>query len=105
MVDILDCSLYGDCSVRRRATSAGSVEFSDQQGEGRRRGIAGRRANLFNIDAAVQGANFGVNIMKPAGAFDPAEQALILEEVKNPKVWFGDKFGQYPGPGLIKSAR
>jgi spermidine/putrescine-binding protein len=54
--------------------------------------LAERRANLFNIDAAVQGANFGVNIMKPAGAFDPAEQALILEEVKNPKVWFGDKF-------------
>jgi iron(III) transport system substrate-binding protein len=54
--------------------------------------LAERRANLFNVDAAVQGANFGVNIMKPAGAFDPAEPVLMLEEVKNPKVWFGEKF-------------
>jgi iron(III) transport system substrate-binding protein len=54
--------------------------------------LAERRANLFNVDVAVQGANFGVNIMKPAGAFDPAEPALILDEVKNPKAWFGAAF-------------
>jgi iron(III) transport system substrate-binding protein len=54
--------------------------------------LAERQAGLFNIDVSVHGANFGVNIMKPAGGFDVAEPALILEEVKNPKVWFQEKF-------------
>lgn len=51
-----------------------------------------RRAGIFNFDATVQGTNFGVNIMKPVDGFDPAEPALILPEVKDPKMWQGGAF-------------
>ncbi len=51
-----------------------------------------RRAGIFNYDVTVQGSNFGVNIMKPVDGFDPAEPALILPEVRDPKAWLGGEF-------------
>ncbi|MBI4333459.1 MAG: extracellular solute-binding protein [Chloroflexi bacterium] len=54
--------------------------------------LAERRAGIFNYDATVQGTNFGINLMKPVDAFDPAEPALILQEIKDPKAWLGGEF-------------
>lgn len=62
---------------------------ASQQGE---KILSERRAGIYHYDIAVQGANFGINIMKPAGVFDPIEPALILAEVKNPKLWLGEQF-------------
>ncbi|MBI4331230.1 MAG: extracellular solute-binding protein [Chloroflexi bacterium] len=54
--------------------------------------ITERRAGVFSYDATVQGSNFGINLMKPVQAFDPAEPALMLPEVKYPKAWLGGEF-------------
>jgi ABC-type Fe3+ transport system substrate-binding protein len=51
-----------------------------------------RGAGLFQMDVSIHGANRAVNVLKPAGALDVAEPTLMLEEVKDPKVWFGGKF-------------
>ncbi|MBI4329651.1 MAG: substrate-binding domain-containing protein [Chloroflexi bacterium] len=82
IIDIMQQKFGLDAEI----SSAGA----SQQGE---KLLTERRAGIFSYDIAVQGANFGVNLMKPSGAFDPADQALILPEVKDPKVWLG---GQFP---------
>lgn len=51
-----------------------------------------RRAGLYNYDIAVQGSNFGINLIKPAKGFDPADSALILPEVTDPRNWLGGAF-------------
>lgn len=47
-----------------------------------------RRAGLYLADLYVGGSTTMVTELKPAGAMDPLEPALILPEVVNPKVWW-----------------
>lgn len=69
---------------------------------------AERRAGLHLVDVYIGGPTTVLTDLKPAGVLDPLEPALILPEVKDPKVWWrgqlpwGDKdhylisFTQYP---------
>lgn len=54
--------------------------------------ITERRVGLYMYDISVHGSNFGINLMKPAGALDPAEPSLILPEIKDPKTWLNGIF-------------
>lgn len=50
------------------------------------------RANgLFLADAFVSGTGSIFSAVKPSGAADPLEKILILTEVTDPKVWYGEK--------------
>ncbi|MBI4332731.1 MAG: extracellular solute-binding protein [Chloroflexi bacterium] len=57
--------------------------------------LSERRAGIYSYDVAVQGTNFGVNLMKPNGVYDPVEPVLILPEVKDPKAWLGGEFPRF----------
>lgn len=64
------------------------VDFSSGRGaEMTQRIITQRKAGLYLVDIYMGGATSGVNTLKPAGVFDPLEQALILPEVVNPRNW------------------
>ncbi len=50
---------------------------------------AERQAGQYLWDVHIGGTSTMINTLKPAGAMDPIEPALILPEVKDPKVWRG----------------
>ena len=50
---------------------------------------AERKAGQYLWDIYVHGATTALEAMIPMGAFDPLEPALILPEVKDPKMWRG----------------
>ncbi len=49
---------------------------------------AERRARLYLVDVLLGASAPGQNILKPDGAFDPLEPALILPEVTDKKNWW-----------------
>jgi iron(III) transport system substrate-binding protein len=51
--------------------------------------LAERKAGRYLWDVFVHGTTTGLEAMIPAGAFDPLEPALILPDVKDPKMWRG----------------
>lgn len=53
--------------------------------------ISERRAGLYIADVYIGGSGTMVRQLKPAGALDPLEPALILPEVVEPKNWYGEK--------------
>jgi iron(III) transport system substrate-binding protein len=50
-----------------------------------------RDAGQYRWDVIVQGTTTAIKDLKPIGALDPIEPALILPEVKDPKNWLGGK--------------
>ncbi len=54
-----------------------------------------RKAGLFTVDVYMGGANTPTVTLKPAGVFDPLDQAFILPDVTDPetikKVWYEGK--------------
>ncbi len=48
---------------------------------------AERQANQFNWDVWVDGTTGALTGFLPMNAFDPLPQALILDDVKDPKIW------------------
>jgi len=50
---------------------------------------AERKAGQFLWDIYVHGSTTALEAMIPMGAFDPLEPALILADVKDPKIWRG----------------
>ncbi len=53
--------------------------------------LAERRAGLYLQDIFISGAFTGPITLKPAGAFDPLEPALMQPEVLDKKLWVGGK--------------
>jgi iron(III) transport system substrate-binding protein len=51
--------------------------------------IAERKAGRYLWDVFVHGTTTGLEAMIPMGAFDPLEPALIVPDVKDPKLWRG----------------
>jgi len=51
-----------------------------------------RTAGQYLWDVLIHGTSIHLYIIKPLGALDPLEPALILPEVKEGKGWFGGKF-------------
>lgn len=49
-----------------------------------------RKAGLYNVDIYLGGQE-PINVLKPVGALDSMEPALILPEVKDPKNWWDEK--------------
>ena len=47
-----------------------------------------RKANIYNVDVYLGCTRTIVGDMKPMGAIDPLEPALLLPEVIDPKVWW-----------------
>lgn len=52
---------------------------------------AERRAGIYMVDLYVGGITPVINSIKPAGALDPLEPALVLPEVKDAAVWWGNQ--------------
>jgi iron(III) transport system substrate-binding protein len=50
-----------------------------------------RDAGLYLLDVVVHGTTTALTALKPTGALDPIEPALILPEVKDVKQWLGGK--------------
>lgn len=50
-----------------------------------------RRAGIYMNDVVIGGATTLTSILAPSGWFEPIEQALILPEVTDPKVWWSGK--------------
>jgi iron(III) transport system substrate-binding protein len=50
-----------------------------------------RDAGLYLLDVIVHGTTTALTTLKPMGALDPIEPALILPEVKDGKYWLGGK--------------
>lgn len=50
-----------------------------------------REAGLYLLDVIVHGTTTALTTLKPMGALDPIEPALILPEVKDVKYWLADK--------------
>ncbi|MBI4330020.1 MAG: extracellular solute-binding protein [Chloroflexi bacterium] len=68
------------------------IEFGTGRiGETAQRVIAHRKAGLYTVDLYMGGIPTGLNTLKPAGAFDPLETALILPEVTDPRNWLNGK--------------
>lgn len=71
-----------------------------------------RSAGLFMVDVYASGITGVFDILKPIGAADPLEPALILPEILDPNLWFGGKlpfgdeehiafyWGGYPIPSI-----
>ncbi len=79
-----------------------TVEFEGGRGgELAAKLIREREADLFSTDVWVGGLGTQLSLLKPQGVQEPVEPALILPEVKDPKVWihdrleFADKEGKY----------
>lgn len=66
--------------------------LSGRSGEIEARLFAERRAGLYNADVCVGSTGTTVNNLKPAGALEPIDSALILPEVTDPKVWYKESF-------------
>lgn len=62
--------------------------FSGRGDEFTARLFAERRAGLYNYDVYQSGPNTVLLTLKPGGALDPLEPALVLPEVLDPKVWW-----------------
>lgn len=50
-----------------------------------------RRAGIYLSDVYIGGAGSGLNILKANKAFDPLEPLLLLPEVTDTKIWWGEK--------------
>jgi iron(III) transport system substrate-binding protein len=50
---------------------------------------AERKAGQFLWDIYIHGSTTALEAMIPMGAFDPLEQALIQQDIKNPQTWRG----------------
>ncbi len=71
-----------------------------------------RSAGLFTVDVYTSGIAGVFNILKPIGAAEPLEPALILPEILDPNLWFGGRlpfgdeehkafyWGGYPDPSV-----
>jgi iron(III) transport system substrate-binding protein len=67
-----------------------TVEYHADRGSGiGPRVAAERRAGKFLWDIAITGTTTGLTALIPMGAVDPMHDALILTEVKDPKMWRG----------------
>ncbi len=53
--------------------------------------LAEMRANLYIPDVIIGAGTPSLNVLKPAGVFDPMEPFLILPEVLEPKVWWDNR--------------
>jgi iron(III) transport system substrate-binding protein len=62
---------------------------------------AERKAGRYLWDVFVHGTTTGLAAMIPMGAFDPLEPALLLPEVKNPKLWRGGGGPEFVDPGRM----
>lgn len=75
-----------------------------------------RRAGLYLADVYNGGTTTPTTQLKPAGALDPLDSALILPEVTDPKAWYGDdlrwvdpkhtvlSFLAYPNTNIVVNA-
>jgi iron(III) transport system substrate-binding protein len=79
-----------------------TVEFEGGRGgELAAKLIREREADLFSTDVWIGGLGTQLSLLKPQGVQEPIEPALILPDVKDPKVWihdrleFADKEGKY----------
>ncbi len=76
-----------------------TVEYMADRGSGIGPKIAAERgANKYNWDIVVTGTTTALTALIPLGALDPMDQALILPEVKDPKMWRGGGI-EYSDPG------
>lgn len=50
-----------------------------------------RKAGLYTVDLYLRGTTTALDTLKPAGLLDPLEPVLVLPEVIDPKVWWGEK--------------
>ncbi|HLY67400.1 MAG TPA: extracellular solute-binding protein [Chloroflexota bacterium] len=60
-----------------------------------------RAAGLFSWDAFMLGTDTLVSGLKPLGAIDPIQSALVLPEVKDPKYWRDGKLPLYDSEGTM----
>lgn len=76
-----------------------TVEYLADRGSGIGPKITAERgAQRYNWDIVVTGTTTALTALIPLGALDPMDQALILPEVKDPKVWRGGAI-EYSDPG------
>lgn len=67
------------------------LEFvSGRGGELREKLFRERRANIFLSDLFLMGASGTIADIKPAGILEPVEPQLVLPEVVDQKVWYGN---------------
>ena len=50
-----------------------------------------RRAGIYLVDVYMGGSTTPTTQLKPAGVLEPLDSALLLPEIKDTKLWFGDK--------------
>lgn len=50
-----------------------------------------RRAGIYLVDVYMGGSTTPITQLKPTGALEPLDSALLLPEVKDTKAWFGEK--------------
>ncbi len=75
------------------------VEFWADRGAGiAPRVSAERGASKYMWDVVVTGTTTGLAALIPMGALDPLEPALVLPDVKDPKLWRGGAF-EFADPG------
>lgn len=79
-----------------------TIEYSGGRGgEQATRLKAERDGGVYSVDVILTGNQTGITQLKPMGALDPIEPALILPEVTDRKYWrgnafeFSDKEGKY----------
>ena len=76
-----------------------AVEYLGDRGSGIGPKISAERgANRYLWDIVVTGTTTALTALIPQGALDPMEQALILPEVKDPKMWRGGGI-EFSDPG------
>jgi len=76
-----------------------TVEYHADRGSGiGPRVAAERRAGKYLWDIVITGTTTGLTALIPLGAVDPMDDALILPEVKNPKMWRGGAI-EFSDPG------
>ncbi len=63
--------------------------------------ISEYQAGIFLADASVQGSNTLTRFIKPKGFLAPLEPMLILPEVVDPRMWYGDKFPYLDNDKLV----
>lgn len=54
-----------------------------------------RRAGIYSGDVYMGSSTTPVTVLKPAGVLEPMDAAFILPEVKDPKLWFGERLPFY----------
>lgn len=53
--------------------------------------FAQRNAGLYLVDLFIAGPATVIDSLKPAGAFDSLDSALLLPQVSNPKFWWQER--------------